>query len=88
MGDSVAQIILLVANLVTFTLFINALMSWFQPDPSNPIRRTLNDICEPIVRPFRNLLPQTGMVDFSPMVAMIAIQILGSVLATLVRTVL
>lgn len=88
MGESLAQVILLIANLVTFVLFINALMSWFQPDPSNPIRRTLNDICEPIVRPFRNLLPQTGMVDFSAMIAMIAIQVLASVLATLLRTVL
>lgn len=88
MGESLAQVILLVANLVTFVLFINALMSWFQPDPSNPIRRTLNDICEPIVRPFRNLLPQTGMVDFSAMIAMLAIQVLASVLATLLRTVL
>ena len=84
MGESLAAIITLVGRLLTLTLVVNALLSWAPMDPSHPVRRTLADICEPIVRPFRNLLPPTGMMDFSPLVAMIAIQIGATLLSNLV----
>lgn len=84
MGETLAGIINLVGRLLTLTLLINALLSWAPLDPMHPIRRTLRDICEPIVSPFRRLLPPVGMMDFSPLVAMIAIQIIATLLASLV----
>lgn len=84
-GQMLAEIISIVGRLLTLTLVINALLSWAPIDPMHPIRRTLNDICEPMVRPFRAIMPQTGMMDFSPLVAMIAIQIITVVLASVVR---
>ncbi len=84
MGESLAAIISLVGRLLTLTLIINALLSWAPIDPMHPVRRTLRDICEPIVSPFRRLLPTTGMMDFSPLVAMIAIQLIATLLANLV----
>lgn len=84
MGESLAAIISLVGRLLTLTLIINALLSWAPIDPMHPVRRTLRDICEPIVSPFRRLLPSTGMMDFSPLVAMIAIQLIATLLANLV----
>jgi YggT family protein len=83
-GESLAAIISLVGRLLTLTLIINALLSWAPIDPMHPVRRTLRDICEPIVSPFRRLLPSTGMMDFSPLVAMIAIQLIATLLANLV----
>jgi len=83
-GESLAATIGLVGQLLTLTLLINALLSWAPIDPTHPVRRTLNEICEPIIRPFRNLLPPVGMMDFSPLVAMLAIQLIARVLQVLV----
>ena len=83
-GATLAGIIDLVGRLLTLTLFINALLSWAPLDPMHPVRRTLRDICDPIIAPFRRLLPPVGMMDFSPFVAMIAIQLIATLLASLV----
>jgi len=83
-GESLAATIGLVGQLLTLVLVINALLSWAPIDPTHPVRRTLSEICEPIVRPFRNLLPPVGMMDFSPLVAMLAIQLIARVLQMLV----
>lgn len=68
-------------------LFIlRALTSWIRLDPySNPIARFLYIATEPVLEPLRNLLPPTGGIDFSPMIAIvgiIALQQLLSILAT------
>jgi YggT family protein len=39
----------------------------------NRIQRFLYDICEPYLRLFRRLLPSTGAIDFSPMLALISL---------------
>ncbi len=65
--------------LVIFQLILLArvLLSWFPNfDRSNPIVRLIYDITEPVLRPIRNLLPQTGMVDFSPLIVFLILSVL------------
>ncbi|MCL5256459.1 MAG: YggT family protein [Chloroflexi bacterium] len=57
-----------------------ALFSWFDPQFRNPIGRLLFDITEPILRPIRSILPRTGMIDISPIVAIFLIYILQTLL--------
>tara|TARA_B100000427_G_scaffold290943_1_gene267443 strand:+ start:1809 stop:2006 length:198 start_codon:yes stop_codon:yes gene_type:complete len=55
------------------------LSSWFTVVPGGlffPILKILYAITEPILIPIRNLLPKTGMFDFAPLVAIIAINII------------
>ena len=51
------------------------------------IYRSINSLLDPVLRPIRNLLPQTGAIDFSPLVLIIVLQIfliiLGSVIGGL-----
>ena len=67
-----------------FAIIARALATWFVQDPSNPIVAMLHDITEPIVGPIRRLMPSTGMVDFSPLIALILLQILQRVLVSLI----
>jgi YggT family protein len=60
------------------------LVSYFLP-PYQPVRRFLDRVVEPALVPIRRILPQTGMVDFSPVVLILALQLLGMVLAGLLR---
>jgi YggT family protein len=67
-----------------FAIIARALATWFVQDPSNPIVAMLHDITEPIVGPIRRLMPSTGMIDFSPLIALILLQILQRVLVSLI----
>lgn len=69
--------------LILFELLILArvLMSFFpNVDQSNPLIRLVYDVTEPVLRPIRNLLPQTGMFDFSPVIVILILQVLSSFL--------
>ncbi|MFQ5896925.1 MAG: YggT family protein [Candidatus Methylomirabilia bacterium] len=77
------------ANLLNTLLMVymwiiiaRALLSWINPDPSNPIVRFLYQATEPVLRPIRDLLPtrQIGL-DLSPMIAILIIFILQGLLA-------
>lgn len=50
-----------------FALMISAILSWFSQQ-LNPLQIILYQLTDPILKPIRRLLPNTGMIDFSPMV--------------------
>ena len=47
---------------------------------SDAIVRFLHDVCEPYLRIFRRFIPNVGMFDFSPMIAIIVLYLLQLVL--------
>lgn len=66
-----------VLQIFQLILLARVLMSWFPNlDYSNPIVRLLYDVTEPVLKPVRDLLPQTGMIDFSPLVVFLGISVL------------
>lgn len=85
MDNSLIGFIGLAGQALTFLLIASALMSWFRPDPSHPVVRLLARITEPILSPIRKLLPPMGGMDFTPIVAIVAIQILVRFLTGLLR---
>ncbi|GBD14918.1 hypothetical protein HRbin25_00805 [bacterium HR25] len=44
-------------------------------DPRNPVIIFLHEVTEPILAPLRQLLPRIGMIDISPLVAILLLQI-------------
>ena len=82
--------IIILINLINyitlgFTLLLIAyvVLSYFM-DPYHPVRMTINRIVDPMLNPIRRLLPQTGMVDFSPLVAIILIQLIEFILTRII----
>ena len=75
------ELILIISQLYTFVLLGRVLASWAQLDPYSPLYRTLHDLTEPVLAPIRNNMPPMGMFDFSPIIAIIGIQILGGIVA-------
>lgn len=65
---------------LTAAIFLRAIFSWFVPPGSdNVIMRFLRDVTEPVLAPLRRVLPSMGMLDLSPFVAMILLQVMGSI---------
>jgi YggT family protein len=56
-------------TLVMAAIFIRVIVSWFGVSEYRPWMRPLVLLTDWIIRPIRRLLPPTGMIDFSPMVA-------------------
>lgn len=75
------ELILLITQLYSFILLARVLMSWVQIDPDSPLARTLYQLTEPVLAPVRNLLPPMSGLDFSPIIAMFGVQIIGTIIA-------
>jgi YggT family protein len=45
----------------------------------------LREVCEPYLRIFRRLIPGMGMIDFSPIIAIIVLGVLSSIVVSLIR---
>lgn len=59
-----------------FALIISVILSWVAPGSHNPGAELVNQICEPLLMPFRKLLPNLGGLDISPIFAFIALKLL------------
>ena len=73
-------------QVLALAIFVRALMSWINPNPGNPIVRFLTDITEPILAPLRRVIPMVGMMDLSPLIAMIVLSYAGQILASSLRS--
>jgi len=60
------------------------LLSWIPVDRHNPIVAFIYEITEPLLGPIRRVMPSIGGFDFSPMVAIIIIEVAERVLITLI----
>ena len=59
-------------------------MSWLPMDRyNNPIARVLDQITAPILEPLRRVIPPIGMMDVTPIVALIALQVLQTLIHNL-----
>jgi len=77
----VFQIISLLLQLFGLALLARIILSWFpNVDRSNPIIQFLFDVTEPVLKPIRDMLPPSGMFDFSPLIVFIIIEVLTNVL--------
>ena len=59
-----------------FALIISVILSWVAPGSYNPGAQLVNQICEPLLAPFRKLLPNLGGLGISPIFAFITINLI------------
>ncbi len=73
-------------------ILVRAVLSWVRPArPSKfyyDIQTFVYRATEPVLAPIRNLLPRTGMIDWSPLVALILLEILERLLVGLIYSLL
>ena len=59
-------------------LLVRAVLSWFpysHDSPLNPVRRVVFALTEPVLAPFRRIIPPVGMLDLSFLVAYIVVYV-------------
>lgn len=74
------QFINLLGTLLYILIFARVILTWLPMERSNPLVQFLYLVTEPILSPIRRVLPNMGMIDLSPMIAMILVLIIQTVL--------
>lgn len=84
--NSLVLLVNIIAQILTLLITVRILLSWFGVDPEtsfNEVVQILHRVTEPILAPFRRLPLHLGGIDFSPIVAFLAIQFARNVIVRL-----
>ena len=88
-ADFVSALILVYTILIFVYIISNLLFAFGGRMPYNrwlsAVLGFLRDVCEPYLRIFRKFIPQFGPFDFSPIVAVIVLQIVGGIVVGAIR---
>jgi YggT family protein len=82
MINGIANIINIVANLFIFLVIADSVLSFFL-SPFHPVRVTMDRIVNPFLAPIRRIVPLLGMLDLSPLILIILVEILARALVSL-----
>lgn len=68
---AVVKLLVLSINLFVYAIFIRIILSWIAPGQVNPATAIIATLSEPVLRPFRRVVPAMGGFDISPIFAVI-----------------
>jgi len=81
---SFSLVIALMSQIFIWIVIASSLLSFFLP-PYHPVREALDRIVDPFLAPIRRVLPMAGTLDFSPLVLILAIQLVARILIILFK---
>ncbi len=67
-------------RILTFAIFIRAILSWFSVSRYNLLVTLLNDVSELILSPLRKIVPSLAMLDITPLVAVAILYIIPTII--------
>jgi len=75
--DILRRFVDILCQVLTIAIFARAIVSWFPMTPGNRLVALLYQLTEPILAPLRRIIPRVGLIDITPMVAIILLQIIA-----------
>ena len=78
----IVQVINTFTELLILVVILYAILSYFM-DPYHPVRRGINSIVEPLLAPIRQVIPPVGVIDFSPLILIVLIQLAKQIIISL-----
>lgn len=71
-------------NLLTLAIIARVFLSWFNFNPYHPIMSFLIRVTEPVLAPLRRVIPPIGMLDITPVVAIILLQMVKEIVLAVI----
>jgi YggT family protein len=71
-----------ISQLLVLLVIVSVILSYFM-DPYHPVRRAIDGVIEPMLAPIRRVVPLVGMLDFSPLILLILIQVVSRLIIRL-----
>jgi len=85
MIDLLIALIQAVGSVLFIVVIVSVVLSYFM-SPYHPLRSNLDRIVEPLLNPIRRVVPPLGMIDFSPLILIILIQVVQTLLISLLAS--
>ena len=79
MGQFIQVFVQFLVIALWLVILARVLLSWINPRFDGPLGRFVYETTEPLLAPIRRLLPQTGGIDFSPLILLIVLGLLTRV---------
>lgn len=76
----IADLLRTLIDVYATIILVRVVLSWLPVDQDQPWARFIVGVTEPVVGPIRRVLPPLGGLDFSPLVAMLLLQLLRNML--------
>ncbi len=73
---SIADLIQLAVYVFIFAIIIQVVLSWIAPGTYNPVVSLVHSLTEPLLAPARRIIPPFSGIDLSPLVVLIALQLI------------
>ena len=70
------SLIRVLADVLPMLILIRVVVSWHSPRSTNVLVIILHRVTEPLLAPLRHIIPRFGTRDFSPLVAVILLQLI------------
>jgi len=67
------------SQLLVVLVIVSVILSYFM-EPYHPVRRSIDSVVEPMLAPIRRVVPLIGMLDLSPLILIILIQVISNIL--------
>jgi YggT family protein len=90
-GNVTSQTLCYLFNFLSLAILIRVVLSWVtvlssvRIDPMNPVVQALHAVTDPLIDPIRNLMPRGLMIDFSPFIVLILLNVLSLPLQEMLR---
>ena len=78
----IIRLINILAQVIVLLVLVKVVLSYFM-SPYHPVRQAIDRVVEPMLAPIRRVVPPFGMLDLSPLVLLLLVQVLRSVLVNL-----
>ena len=78
-------LIITASRIIMVLVIAHVILSYFM-SPYHPLRQMVDRLVAPLLDPIRRIMPQTGMLDFSPFVLIILVRVFEIFLIQLIRT--
>lgn len=70
------EVLYYLLQIYRIVIFLRVVMSWVAPMSRHPLVEFLDSVTEPVIRPVRNLMPNLGGLDLSPLVVVLLLTLL------------
>jgi YggT family protein len=71
------------ATVLMIAILIRAILSWFPISRENPFAQVVFQVTEPVLAPLRRVVPSLGMIDITPLVALLLLQMIQVMIQSL-----
>jgi YggT family protein len=80
---AVYDLISLTFDIFIIALFVQAILSWVNPDPNHPVSSLLHNLTFPVLRPIKKYIPPISGIDLSTLVALIGLMFIKRLVLSL-----